>query len=170
LKKARIVPNVSSSVKSDTLDTLEPRLENWETELRDLNNRLEQLVTQRNSSLEYKMVLDKEVSFYREGSGADDMFGGKGAEKGLMDDGHTDTGPDFRSGGLRYLTGVINDDRYIMFERLVFRATRGNMFMKSEECAPNAFVDPTTGKHIQKRVFVVFFSAQRAYEKIKKAL
>ena len=75
--------------------------------------------------------------------------------------------PQFRVGGLRYLTGVISSDRAALFGRLVYRATRGNMFMRTVT-AKEPFEDPATGDMVEKTVFVVFFSAQRAFDKIKK--
>ena len=44
--------------------------------------------------------------------------------------------------------------------RLLFRATRGNMFLKFSSVG--TVVDPTTTEKVEKAVFVVFFAGERA--------
>ena len=53
------------------------------------------------------------------------------------------------------------------FERLLFRATRGNMYLRN--AAVGSVVDPVTGEKQEKAVFVVFFAGERARTKILKA-
>jgi hypothetical protein len=52
------------------------------------------------------------------------------------------------------------------FERLLFRATRGNMFLKHS--VVGAVTDPITGDKQEKAVFTVFFAGERARLKILK--
>lgn len=52
------------------------------------------------------------------------------------------------------------------FERILFRATRGNMFLKQSEVG--TVRDPATGDNVEKSVFVVFFAGERARTKIMK--
>eukprot|EP01012_Entosiphon_sulcatum_P002517 TRINITY_DN1053_c0_g1_i1.p1 TRINITY_DN1053_c0_g1~~TRINITY_DN1053_c0_g1_i1.p1 ORF type:complete len:851 (-),score=223.96 TRINITY_DN1053_c0_g1_i1:65-2578(-) len=141
----------SSLNLNETLDALEGKLESLENELKDLNNKYEDLVKGRNASKEYKAVLDQNPEFYR-GQGGGDFLG-------------DDSGA--RAGGLRHLVGVIATSRLVSFDRLVYRACRGNVYMRHVEIA-TPFEDPTTGESISKSVFVIFFSAQRAYDKIRK--
>lgn len=54
----------------------------------------------------------------------------------------------------------------LSFERLLFRATRGNMFLKHS--AVGAVSDPITGEKQEKEVFIVFFAGERARTKILK--
>ena len=181
---------------SETLDSLEPKLESLESELRDLNSKWEQLLSQKNryaygfslypasshalgstrhvacrrpprgskrgrmhvschlergvgdapqrnashhrllshSMKEHSEILTQPPSFFR---GDDEGFSTSTAAA-------ADEGTTFRVGGLRYLTGVINSDRAALFERLVYRATRGNMFMRTTP-AKEQFEDPATG-------------------------
>ena len=67
---------------------------------------------------------------------------------------------------LGFVAGVIQQEKLIAFERLLFRATRGNMFLKSTPVG--SVLDPTTGEKQEKAVFVVFFAGERARTKILK--
>mmetsp|Transcript_1439 Transcript_1439/g.5466 ORF Transcript_1439/g.5466 Transcript_1439/m.5466 type:complete len:649 (-) Transcript_1439:2090-4036(-) len=55
----------------------------------------------------------------------------------------------------------------LSFERVLFRATRGNMFMKQAQIE-GSLVDPITGERVEKSVFVVFYAGERARAKITK--
>jgi V-type H+-transporting ATPase subunit a len=68
---------------------------------------------------------------------------------------------------LGFVAGTIPEDKLNAFERLLFRATRGNMFLK--HASVGTVVDPTTTEKTEKAVFVVFFAGERARTKILKA-
>ena len=57
-------------------------------------------------------------------------------------------------------------DNLIAFERLLFRATRGNMFLRHSPVG--SVNDPNTNKQKEKAVFVVFYAGERAKLKITK--
>eukprot|EP01006_Ploeotia_vitrea_P042674 TRINITY_DN66651_c1_g1_i2.p1 TRINITY_DN66651_c1_g1~~TRINITY_DN66651_c1_g1_i2.p1 ORF type:complete len:842 (+),score=90.96 TRINITY_DN66651_c1_g1_i2:42-2528(+) len=158
LRRSRMPINLEVPVQNENLDTLEPRLESLEQELRELNGKYEQLLDQQNSSLEFKAVLEQPPGFFRGDTGEQQQLGVR-ETTGLLETG--------RSGALRYICGVIEQDKYNLFDRLVYRATRGNMFIRATPCE-TPFEDPFTGKQQEKAVFVVFFSAQRVYDKIVK--
>lgn len=67
---------------------------------------------------------------------------------------------------LGFITGTIVMDKLAPFERLLFRATRGNMFLRSVDVGSVA--DPATGDKVEKAVYVVFFAGERAKQKILK--
>ncbi len=67
---------------------------------------------------------------------------------------------------LGFVAGTIPEDKLNAFERLLFRATRGNMYLKWSSVG--AVVDPTTTEKVEKAVFVVFFAGERARTKILK--
>jgi V-type H+-transporting ATPase subunit a len=67
---------------------------------------------------------------------------------------------------LGFTAGTIDVENLVPFERLLFRATRGNMFLRSSEVG--AIMDPNTNKLKQKAVFVVFYAGERAKLKITK--
>lgn len=64
---------------------------------------------------------------------------------------------------LSFIAGLIQSTRKAPFERLLFRSTRGNMFLKSVDVG--AVRDPATGELQDKSVFVVFFAGERARNK-----
>lgn len=67
---------------------------------------------------------------------------------------------------LGFIAGTIPVDKLTPFERLLFRATRGNMYLRS--VAVGAVEDPVTGERQEKAVYVVFFAGERAKAKIIK--
>lgn len=78
---------------------------------------------------------------------------------------------------LGFITGLIPKDKLQSFEHLLFRATRGNVFLKHAEIGKvtedgftyKPFIkDPTTGELQEKHVFGVFFSGESLKSKIVK--
>jgi len=68
---------------------------------------------------------------------------------------------------LGFVTGTLPTDKTGNFERVLFRATRGNMFLKQANIE-GKIEDPATGDKVLKTVFVVFFAGDRARAKIMK--
>ncbi|KAI3984986.1 hypothetical protein MKX01_004754, partial [Papaver californicum] len=80
---------------------------------------------------------------------------------------------------LGFVSGLIPRDKLMAFERVLFRATRGIVFIK-QTMIEDPFTDPVSGKKIsdlnfcdsnlsvEKNVFVVFYSGERAKAKIMK--
>ncbi|CAH1444814.1 unnamed protein product [Lactuca virosa] len=68
---------------------------------------------------------------------------------------------------LGYITGLVAKEKAMAFERILFRATRGNVFLR-QSSVDEAVTDPSSGEKVQKSVFVVFFSGERAKSKILK--
>jgi V-type H+-transporting ATPase subunit a len=67
-------------------------------------------------------------------------------------------------GRLGFVAGLIQQEKLVAFERLLFRATRGNVFLRT---APVGSVpDPATGEKQEKHVFVVFHAGERARQKV----
>lgn len=65
-----------------------------------------------------------------------------------------------------YVAGTIQQDKLNNFERLLFRATRGNMYLR--QVPVGKVVDPSTGEEQSKHVFVVFFAGERSRQKVNK--
>ena len=64
------------------------------------------------------------------------------------------------------MAGLIHQEKLNGFERLLFRATRGNMFLR--QASVGSVKDPATGEQQEKHVFVVFYAGERARTKILK--
>lgn len=63
------------------------------------------------------------------------------------------------------VAGVVDRDRLPTFERLLFRATRGNCYLKFSDL-PKVVTDPYTGEAMHKVAYVVFFSGDSVREKV----
>ena len=65
-----------------------------------------------------------------------------------------------------FVAGTIPADKVMGFERLLFRATRGNMFLR--QGSVGEVKDPITNETVSKHVFVIFFAGDRSRTKIMK--
>ncbi|KAH8965156.1 hypothetical protein BDL97_04G103800 [Sphagnum fallax] len=72
-----------------------------------------------------------------------------------------------KHGNLGFITGAVSRSKFVTFERIIFRATRGNMFLKSA-AIEQPIIDPATGDKIEKTVFIVFFAGDWSRIKITK--
>jgi len=68
---------------------------------------------------------------------------------------------------LSYYTGIIATAQVPAFERILFRATRGNCFARFAEIH-EPILDPETKQMMKKSVYLVFFSGVEAKNKISK--
>eukprot|EP00296_Roombia_truncata_P007532 JP445971.1.p2 GENE.JP445971.1~~JP445971.1.p2 ORF type:complete len:861 (+),score=325.07 JP445971.1:224-2584(+) len=159
---------IRDNVQKFNFNELEMHLEELEKEIANLNTNQETLSRNHNEVEELKHVLQKAAQFFGSAPTASDLVGAPGGEQqtGLLDD-TFDTNPSSKSTRLGSITGVIMTDKLFQFERVLFRATRGNMFLRSTPI-PEPIADPHTGEKVQKSVFVVFFSGERAQQRIGK--
>ncbi|GAB0496401.1 hypothetical protein MMPV_007713 [Pyropia vietnamensis] len=84
-------------------------------------------------------------------------------------DGGSSFVPTGTSSMLSFFSGVIARDRLAPFERVLFRATRGNCFTRFAD-VPVALVDPTTGETVEKAVYMIFFSGSELRAKVSKII
>lgn len=77
-----------------------------------------------------------------------------------------EVGPQNR-GRLGFVAGVINRERVFAFERMLWRISRGNVFLKRSDL-DDPLKDPATGHPIYKTVFVAFFQGEQLKNRIKK--
>ena len=68
---------------------------------------------------------------------------------------------------LGYVSGLVPRDKSLAFERILFRATRGNVFLK-QESIEEPVIDPVSGQKVEKNVFIIFHSGERAKSKVLK--
>lgn len=142
---------------------LESLLGERERELKILAGLSSNLTLEFNSKVELKHVLMKLRAFAR-----DDPNIPHGAISSDPDD---IVGAAISAGGpdltlrFRFLAGTVLSTEKNNFEKMIFRATRGNSYMRLEEIA-EPIVDPVTAAPVQKHVFVVFFQSSNIEEKI----
>lgn len=68
---------------------------------------------------------------------------------------------------LRFVAGVIQRERLPAFERLLWRACRGNVYLRQSEIT-ESLCDSTTGVSVNKTVFIVFFQGDQLKSRVKK--
>eukprot|EP00117_Sycon_ciliatum_P004072 scpid83000/ scgid8593/ V-type proton ATPase 116 kDa subunit a isoform 1; Vacuolar proton translocating ATPase 116 kDa subunit a isoform 1 len=76
---------------------------------------------------------------------------------------------DYRPGSspLSFVAGVVSRTRIVAFERVLWRACRGNVFLRHEEIDCE-LKDPVTGAAMYKNVFILFFQGEQLRSRVKK--
>uniref|UniRef100_A0A7S1KSN2 V-type proton ATPase subunit a n=1 Tax=Percolomonas cosmopolitus TaxID=63605 RepID=A0A7S1KSN2_9EUKA len=150
------------------LDELDDKFTAHETELVELNKRLDLLMKQKNSKDELKYVLLQGDQFFKAGSNDVQSVGGsRGGMLSSRDEPPSDAEPFNASGSLRFITGVINRDKVHSFMQLCYRATRGLMIPRFVEIQEPLY-DVNTQTYVEKNVFIIFFNADIIGLKITK--
>uniref|UniRef100_A0A336KL07 V-type proton ATPase subunit a n=1 Tax=Culicoides sonorensis TaxID=179676 RepID=A0A336KL07_CULSO len=70
-------------------------------------------------------------------------------------------------GPLDFVVGVMNRERFLSFERMLWRISRGNIFVRQSEIE-EPFKDPKTKRPVYKVVFVLFFQGEQLKSRVKK--
>ncbi|KAL3515125.1 hypothetical protein ACH5RR_022027 [Cinchona calisaya] len=157
------------------LDDLEIKLGELEAELVEINVNNEKLQRSYNELVEYKLVLQKAGEFFNSAQRsavtqqreyASNPSGGESLETPLLADQETLTDPS-KQVKLGFISGLVPREKSMAFERIIFRATRGNVFLR-QVVVEEPITDPVSGEKAEKNVFVVFFSGERAKNKILK--
>jgi len=169
-----------SSKQSGTqlLESLEVELEGYENQLRELNKYSEKLTTEYNEKVELQEVLEKARTFFMTDAPrlavSELTTGGTGGpvdpssnEANLLE---SAGGPGARPNlDMRFssITGVVATDEKNRFERMIFRATRGNCYVRFAKIAEK-IPDPENGQMIEKSVFIIFYKSESIENKLKK--
>ncbi|XP_077220059.1 V-type proton ATPase subunit a2-like [Tasmannia lanceolata] len=176
MTKAGLSPSVRSMTQSDIhLDDLEIKLGELEAELIEINANSEKLQRTYNELMEYKLVLRKAGEFFYSAHSSataqqreiESRHLGEGSiDSPLLLEQEMLTDPS-KQVKLGYISGLVPKEKSMAFERILFRATRGNMFLK-QAVVDGPVTDPASGEKVEKNVFVVFYSGERAKTKILK--
>ncbi|XP_076900406.1 V-type proton ATPase subunit a3-like [Bidens hawaiensis] len=176
MSKADIISSAKSEAKAElNLDELEVKLGDLEAELTEVNTNNEKLQRGYNELVEYKLVLQKAGEFFKEAQSrataqqteaSSQQAAEQSLETPLLKD-QESTADQGKQVKLGFLTGLVPKGRSMAFERILFRATRGNVFLR-QSSVDEAVIDPNSGEKVEKNVFVVFFSGERAKSKILK--
>lgn len=73
----------------------------------------------------------------------------------------------FSGMNIGFVAGVVPRDRVEVFERILWRALRGNLFMNQTEIQ-EPLIDPSTNEPVAKNVFVIFAHGKEILAKIRK--
>lgn len=136
---------------------LEARFEKTENEILELSQNAINLKSNYLELTELKQVLEKTQSFFAE---QDDALHSKNLV--LEDPNQTQT-----RGRLGFVAGVIQRERVAGFERMLWRISRGNVFLRQAD-VDITLEDPATGNPLYKTVFVAFFQGEQLKSRIKK--
>ncbi|CAD7705284.1 unnamed protein product [Ostreobium quekettii] len=154
--------------KDTSLDELEARLEELERELLEVNANSDRLQQNRSELVELQLVLEKAGKFFEEARDAVqpeilEAASPLDLSAPLLENAQLGQQKVTKVG---FLSGLVAKEKLENFERLLFRATRGNMFLK--HCEVGSLRDPATGEQVEKHVFVVFYAGERVRTKITK--
>ncbi|KAK4606218.1 hypothetical protein RGQ29_000473 [Quercus rubra] len=176
ISKANLLSSMRPVMQPDIeLEELEIQLAEHEHELIEMNSNSEKLRQSYNELLEFKIVLQKAGDFLVS-SGSHAVSERELDENVYSNNDYVDTSSlieqEMRPGrsdqsGLRFISGIICKSKALRFERMLFRATRGNMLF-NQAPADEDIVDPVSRETVEKTVFVVFFSGEQARTKILK--
>lgn len=141
---------------------LEARFEKTENEILELSQNAVNLKSNFLELTELKQVLEKTQSFFAEQEGALNLDSMK---NNLIPE---DAQAAAQSRGrLGFVAGVIQRERVPGFERMLWRISRGNVFLRQVELS-EPLEDPATGNPLYKTVFVAFFQGEQLKSRIKK--
>ncbi|XP_034243937.1 V-type proton ATPase 116 kDa subunit a-like isoform X2 [Thrips palmi] len=131
---------------------LEAHLEKTETEMLELSQNGVNLRSNFKELKEMTYVLEKAQTFMDEQEESD-------SNRALI-------GADER-GRLGFIAGVIPREKVNGFERMLWRVSRGNVFLRQAEI-DQPLEDPATGQQIRKNAFVAFFQGEQLKSRLKK--
>ncbi|XP_015058844.1 V-type proton ATPase subunit a1 [Solanum pennellii] len=177
IQKAGMLPSLRPASQPDIeLEELEIQLAEHEHELIEMNGNSDKLRQSYNELLEFKMVLQKASDFLVSSRSHTTAQETELSENVYSNDNYTDTAslleqemqPELSNqSGVRFISGIICKSKVLQFERMLFRATRGNMLFH-QGVADEEILDPSSNEMVEKIVFVVFFSGEQARSKILK--
>ncbi|KPU72856.1 uncharacterized protein Dana_GF23290, isoform I [Drosophila ananassae] len=142
---------------------LEATFEKLENELREVNQNAEALKRNFLELTELKHILRKTQVFFDEM--ADNQNEDEQAQL-LGEEGARASQPG-QNLKLGFVAGVILRERLPAFERMLWRACRGNVFLR-QAMIETPLEDPTNGDQVHKSVFIIFFQGDQLKTRVKK--
>merc|ERR1712241_1282556 len=144
---------------------MEATFEKLEHELQEVNQNAEALKKNFLELTELKHILRKTQHFFEEQDQMDVGGGAGGAHQQLIQDGEGAGGSGLQLG---FVAGVILRERLPAFERMLWRACRGNVFLRQAEIE-DPLEDPQLGgDEVYKSVFIIFFQGEQLKSRVKK--
>ncbi|KAK3857278.1 hypothetical protein Pcinc_036459 [Petrolisthes cinctipes] len=147
---------------------LEVKFEKLENELKEVNSNAEALKRNYLELTELKHILKKTQVFFDEAMYPpnlpydQDVYFDDDEQVNLL----TDTSL-HQLKHIGFVAGVILRERIPAFERMLWRACRGNVFLRQAEIS-EPLEDPATGEQVYKSVFIIFFQGDHLKMRVKK--
>ncbi|XP_013138911.1 PREDICTED: V-type proton ATPase 116 kDa subunit a isoform 1 isoform X2 [Papilio polytes] len=141
---------------------LEATFEKLENELREVNQNAEALKRNYLELTELKHILRKTQVFFDEHEGGANTT--ESMTRALISD---DPNKHMGHVQLGFVAGVILRERIPAFERMLWRACRGNVFLRQAEI-DSPLEDPSSSDQVYKSVFIIFFQGDQLKTRVKK--
>ena len=145
---------------------LEATFEKLENELREVNQNAEALKRNFLELTELKHILRKTQVFFDEQEHAG-LNSTESMTRALISDDNIARQSALGPVQLGFVAGVILRERIPAFERMLWRACRGNVFLRQAEIE-TPLEDPTSGDQVYKSVFIIFFQGDQLKTRVKK--
>jgi V-type H+-transporting ATPase subunit a len=152
---------------SQLLESLEVELDGYESQLRELNTYSEKLTTEYNEKVELQEVLEKSRRFFMTDAprlAVSELTSSEPNGALLESDNAPRPELDMRFSSI---TGVVATEEKSRFERMIFRATRGNCYVRFAPIR-QPIADPATGALVEKSVFIIFYKSESIELKLKR--
>ncbi|XP_017847857.1 V-type proton ATPase 116 kDa subunit a isoform X3 [Drosophila busckii] len=159
---------------------LEATFEKLENELREVNQNAEALKRNFLELTELKHILRKTQVFFDEQEGGlnhttesmtraliTDETRTTGASMGPVQLGFMEKSTEREDYMPCFVAGVISREKLPAFERMLWRACRGNVFLR-QAMIESPLEDPTSGDQVYKSVFIIFFQGDQLKTRVKK--
>lgn len=140
---------------------IEASIEKTENDIGELSQNAVNLKSNFLELIELRHVLEKTQVFFTE---QEEVNGIDSVTRALITE---ETNVTAIRGRLGFVAGVIQRERVPAFERMLWRISRGNVFLRRVEL-DKPLEDPATGNEIFKTVFVAFFQGEQLKSRIKK--
>ncbi|KAI8984337.1 V-type ATPase, V0 complex, 116kDa subunit family [Mycotypha africana] len=170
-------PMTSAAIRSrarsaQEIDDLEENLKEYEGRITQMNSSYESLQRRYLQLTELRHVLRESGGFFEQAESRHETIRTSFDEQDdsaplLENDVEQQAHYESENLHLGYVTGVIARSRIQIFERVLWRSLRGNLYMKSAEI-DEPIVDPDTDSVVDKNVFCIFAHGHEIIAKIKK--
>lgn len=133
-------------------------MESLEEEISQIIANQETLVQNKSDLVEYKHILENEDHLF----GLDWENVNLDSEQVLLSDMHDQDSFEFN---ISYITGSVEQSKFFGLERVLFRTTRGNIYIRRSDIDELTY-DKKTNKEVRKTSFNIIFRGEKLHEKI----
>lgn len=165
--------NATAAPNANEISELSQVTESLESRISSLNESYESLQKRWVELIEFRWVLTQAGGFFDSAYGqSEEIRNSTDAPTAplLEDIEQSNSGnqePSLTRLNIGFVAGVIAREKIATFERILWRALRGNLYMKQAEI-DEPIVDPTTNEPVDKNVFVIFAHGKEIIAKIRK--
>ncbi|KNE58695.1 hypothetical protein AMAG_04249 [Allomyces macrogynus ATCC 38327] len=165
-------PSPNSARRQQELDELDALLADTEARILQMNSSQAAFNKTFLELTELRHVLRETTSFFEEAEAhQSEIIGSAGGVEDTLLGAGPDVEANEQMGGhtiqIGFVAGVLDRKKALAFERILWRALRGNLYLKSAEIE-EPITDPTTDEQVYKNVFVIFAHGNETLHKIRR--